>query len=203
MPKQKKVPNILVSEQPDPEAITEEEVGNEQHNTDDEHDSWQRQEAINHRNTTAIRKLEESTLDINRKIDNISEILTTVVQELKNLKTATQKNGQEENFTANESRTPLYVPPFQRTSTRNQTEIPHSPDHSPNTNPRTAAYNDPSRTSLAPHTTPRLLQNTIIKLDFPTFNGDDRVIEWLRQVEQIFRYHGTPEIEWVQSCPFT
>lgn len=39
-------------------------------------------------------------------------------------------------------------------------------------------------------------------MDFPQFTGEDRVIDWLRQVEQFFSYNNTNIQEWIHVCSY-
>lgn len=40
------------------------------------------------------------------------------------------------------------------------------------------------------------------KLDFPTFNGEEDPLSWLRKCERFFKHQNTPEHEWVGTASF-
>ncbi|XP_020254010.1 uncharacterized protein LOC109831084 [Asparagus officinalis] len=48
----------------------------------------------------------------------------------------------------------------------------------------------------------KLVQPKSLRLDFPSFSGNENVIAWLEQVEQIFEYYDIKGDEWVKVCSF-
>lgn len=118
------------------------------------------------------------------KFDLLSTTLESLLQEIKNNKTNLQELQQT-------PKNNPYVPPFQKNNNRITLSLPHSIE--PNKNPH-------PRPSILP--SPSLLQHTTIKLEFLVYKGDETIIEWIHQVEQLFRYHHIPEIELVSTCLF-
>lgn len=109
-------------------------------------------------------------------MDIIFATLESLMQEMKINKNRTTA------LPPHASRNPLYVPPFHRTLPKiSQMRF------SVHTNDQTLTSNSRQPPSIS--FALRLLQHATIKLEFPTDLGDHTIIEWLGQVEQLFKYH--------------
>lgn len=143
-----------------------------------------RQDQINLKTAVAIRELQESNLtlqdttqelqksnqELNVKMDNISEILNSMAKELREIKNQRDnKNGEASNqsFNSHPRTVPPYVAPSQRIQSRIQQELlqqelPYTTV--PPSRNTAGILASPPNHSQNPIQSPKLLQNTIIKL---------------------------------------
>lgn len=182
-------------------------------NTENLSELWQRQDLINNRNALSLKRLERTTQDLStttltltkhslettEKLDCMQEMMEKNFSEPKEIKNqrlpeqgfklAINRSSSLPQNSFHSHRSNIYVPPLNRSPILPRPDS-FTLDHSPS-----------RHSNASPHHSKDMVKLDI-KIDFPTFSGEDRVIDWLRQVEQFFKCNHTDIQEWVHICSF-
>lgn len=137
---------------------------------------------------------------MNTKLEGIYNVLNAVAQDMQQYKTqATSSNSISPNqqgvLASNpqaRSSLPAINPPL----------LPQFPRITSSLHPHNTSSNNQIQSSQETALWNKNSPFPNLKLDFPVFNGDEMVQEWLNQVELFFRFHQTEEHLWVAISSF-